>query len=339
MKYFNFFAVAILLVSSCSKNEAQNLPQVPATRLFIKGADCSWITQQEAEGIKFYNSNGVETEGMALLKSQGINLIRLRVWVNPTGNYNTMQDVLLKAKRATALGLQLLIDFHYSHTWADPSQQAIPTSWAGQNLEQLKTSVYNHTTAQLQLLKDNNISPTYVQIGNETNNGMLWPIGQATTSMSAFTQLFNSGCEAAKSIFPNTKVMFHVSNGYNAALSQWLLDGITNNQAKFDCVGLSLYPSPTNWQTYTSQCITNINNIIARYNKPVMIAEIGMPHDSPNECKQFIQSLIAQSIAIPNNNALGVVYWEPQCYNNWQGYSLGAFSTNGRPTVALQGFQ
>ena len=146
----------------------------------------------EASGRKFYNSAGTEKECMQLMKDLGMNAIRLRVWVNPVGGWNNTADVVAKALRAKALGMKIMIDFHYSDSWADPGQQTKPAAWVGQDFATLKQSVATHTTSVLNTLKTNGIIPAWVQVGNETNDGMLWPDGKASTNMNNFAQLVNA---------------------------------------------------------------------------------------------------------------------------------------------------
>ncbi len=313
-------------------------PPISTPVTFAKGADVSWLTQMEAQGIQFYNANGTAQECMALLQSQGINTIRLRVWVNPATTYNNTADVLAKALRAKALGMRIMINFHYSDTWADPGSQTKPAAWAALNLTDLKAALYNHTTSVLTTLKSNGITPEWVQVGNETNDGMLWPTGKASTNMSNFAQLFNSGYDAVKSILPTTKVILHLSNGYDAALYNWMLTGLANNNTKYDVIGLSLYPTPTNWPTLNTQCFANMSTLATQYNKEVMVVEVGMGWIYSTECKAFITDLIAKTKQVPNAKGIGVLYWEPQAYNNWQGYSLGAFNNDGKPSIAITAF-
>ncbi|WP_256009364.1 glycosyl hydrolase 53 family protein [Desertivirga xinjiangensis] len=152
------------------------------SQTLAKGADISWLTQMEAQNIKFYNSAGVQKDLIPILKEKGMNSIRLRVWVNPVDGWNNMADVLAKAIRAKSNGMRIMIDFHYSDTWADPGDQLKPANWSGQNLAALKASVYNHTYSVLNTLKENQITPEWVQVGNETNNGMLWEEGKASVN-------------------------------------------------------------------------------------------------------------------------------------------------------------
>lgn len=305
------------------------------------GADVSWLTEMEASGKKFYNKSGQSMDAFELLKSLGMNTIRLRVWVNPTDGWCNSADMLKKAIRAKNLGMRILIDFHYSDEWADPGKQTKPAAWKSLSFNDLKLAVANHTKEVLQLLKDNNINPEWVQVGNETGNGMLWEDGKASTNMVQYAALHNSGYDAVKSIFPDTKVMVHVHNGYDNSLFTWLIGGLEKNQARFDVIGMSLYPgwSGTTWQVANQKCQANMQDMISRYNKDVMIVETGMSWDQAVTCKLFLEDLIAKVHSLPDGKGLGVLYWEPQSYGKWKGYTLGAFDDTGKPTVALDAFQ
>ena len=310
----------------------------PTPSSFAKGADISWLTEMEAAGKKFYNSSGKETECMQLLKSIGINTIRLRVWVNPAGGYNNKADVIAKAVRAKNLGMRIMIDFHYSDIWSDPGKQTKPAAWATQDIATLKISLANHTTDVLNALKTAGVTPEWVQVGNETNDGMLWPEGKASTNMANFAQLINAGYDAVKSVFPSSKVIVHISNGYDNSLFRWMFDGLKINGAKWDVIGMSLYPTTANWSTLNAQCLANMNDMVARYGKEVMIVEVGMSWDQSAACKSFLDDLITKTVSLTGSKGLGVLYWEPEAYNNWQGYTLGAFDNSGKPTNALNAF-
>lgn len=334
----------VLLVSilfACKKSERRggDNPPPPSSSDFAKGADISWLTQMEAEGKKFYNANGTETECMTLMKSLGMNTVRLRVWVNPSLAWNNTADVVAKALRAKNLGLRIMIDFHYSDWWADPGKQTKPAAWSALDFASLKTSLASHTVEVLTALKNNSITPEWVQVGNETNNGMLWPEGKASVSMSNFTQLVNAGYDAVKLVFASAKVIVHISNGYDNSLFCWIFDGLKTNGGKYDVIGMSLYPSTGNWSSLNAQCLVNMNDMVTRYGKEVMVVEVGMPWDSPNECNSFLTDLIGKVKSVNSGKGLGVLYWEPQAYNNWQGYTLGAFDNTGKPTIALKAFQ
>ena len=208
LKYICFLLMILSFTPGCKKSAtSQSPPVIPPTAYIVKGADISWLTQMESNGIKFYNSSGTEKECMQLLKDLGMNSIRLRVWVNPANNWNNTADVVAKAIRAKNLGMKIMIDFHYSDSWADPGQQTKPAAWAAQDVATLQTSVYNHTTAVMNALKTNGITPDWVQVGNETNDGMLWPEGKASVNMANYAKFFIAGYNAVKAVSPSSKVM------------------------------------------------------------------------------------------------------------------------------------
>ena len=169
----NILGKAVLLASallfsitgtSCS-NDDNATPEMEKTydmSGFAKGADVSWLTEMEASGVKFYNQNGKATECMSLLRDLGMNSIRLRVWVNPDGGWNGKDDVVAKAWRAQQLGMRLMIDFHYSDTWADPSKQGVPAAWKNYSFDEMKQAVANHTKDVLSALKERNIDVEWV---------------------------------------------------------------------------------------------------------------------------------------------------------------------------------
>ena len=327
--------------TGCNKSDSGGIanPVIPPSTNFATGADISWLTGMESAGVKFYNGTGMQTECMSLLKSLGMNTFRLRVWVNPTPSWNNTADVVAKAVRAKNLGMRVMIDFHYSDTWADPGNQTKPAAWAGQNFTTLKISLATHTADVLTQLKNNGVTPEWVQVGNETNDGMLWPDGKASVNMSNFTQLINAGYDAVKAVFPSAKVIVHISNGYDNTLFRWIFDGLTANGGKYDVIGLSLYPTAANWATLNSQCLANMNDMVSRYNKEVMVVETGMPWTDASACNAFLTDIISKTKAVSGSKGLGVLYWEPEAYNNWKGYSLGAFDNAGKPTAALNAFQ
>ncbi|MDE3234741.1 MAG: glycosyl hydrolase 53 family protein [Bacteroidota bacterium] len=330
-----------LIITGCSKaqtNTTTSSTSTSDTSSFAKGADIGWLSQMEASGIQFYNSNGQQQDCIAILKSKNINSIRLRVWVNPAGGWCGTSDIIKQAVRASNMGMKILIDFHYSDYWADPGKQNKPKAWASLDFNSLVDTIYTYTKNVLTQLKNNNVIPDWVQIGNETNDGMLWETGRASTSMSNFAAMINAGYKAVKEVNSSTKVIVHISNGYDNNLFRWMFDGLTKYNAQWDVIGMSLYPPVASWQSTTTQCLVNMNDMINRYGKEIMICEIGMDVTQPDACKQFITDIIQKVKSLPNHKGLGVFYWEPECHNNWQGYNMGAFDNSGKPTVAMDGF-
>lgn len=332
---------ALIALTACSSDDKPVYPEPPLYDMsgFAKGADVSWLTEMERSSIKFYDGNDREKECMALLRELGMNSIRLRVWVDPVDGWCNKSDLLVKAFRANNLGMRLMIDFHYSDTWADPGQQTKPAAWKDMDMDELQEAVAGHTREVLNELKAYDITPEWVQVGNETGNGMLWEEGKASVNMENYADLNNAGYDAVKEVFPNAKVIVHLQGGDNNELYRWLFDGLKNNGGKWDVIGMSLYPSADSWQQANRDCMANIQDMISRYDSEVMICEVGMPWDEAEACHDFLADLITKAKAIEDDRCLGVFYWEPQSYGGWKGYTLGAFDENGRPTVALDAFK
>lgn len=308
----------------------------PPTEL-IKGADVSWVTEMEKSGVSFYNVQGIKKDCFVLMKELGFNTIRLRVWVNPKDGYCNLSDVVNKAKRAKAIGLKLLIDFHYSDSWADPGKQNMPEEWKGKTISELETYIYNHTFEVLSELKTNSIIPEFVQIGNETNDGMLWEVGRASTNMDTFSKFIEAGYRATKKIDLSIGVIVHISNGYDKKLFNWMFDGLKKYKTRYDIIGMSLYPEAKNWLSLNQMTIENIIELNLKFNKPTLLCEIGFNYADPENGKLFVEDLKNSIKKLPKSQAFGLMYWEPQAYK-WKNYSLGAFDPSGKPTKILDPF-
>ncbi len=314
---------------------------------FAKGADVSWLTELEDKGNMFYNTKGEATECMQLLRDEcGVNAIRLRVWVNPANQYNSINDVLVKARRAHALGMRLMIDFHLSDNWADPGKQVVPAAWNGMSASQMAQAVKTHVTEMLTALKAEDITPTWVQIGNETTPGMLHPMGaMKDQNPGEFPRFLNAGYDAVKAVFPKAQVIVHLDQGNKKDTYTWFFDLLKKHNGKFDMIGMSLYPIiekglGASWSVTTdhqaiNDCIDNIKYLASRYGKNVMICEIGFHHTQAKDCGDALDKIMR---AYAGNDALqGIFYWEPEAEPSNTGYHKGCF-TNGRPTAALDPF-
>ena len=316
-------------------------PDPTPVRELARGADVSWLTQMEQEGCKFYTGDNKETECLALLKMLGVNAIRLRVWVNPEGGWCEKDDVVVKAIRAAAQGMKVMIDFHYSDSWADPGKQNKPAAWVNLSLSELGDAVAAHTKDVLTALKNAGVTPTWIQIGNETTGGMLWPTGQNYTDSGFhnYAELHNAGYTAAKEVFPDAYVMVHIDGGQNKSTVSWFFESCEKHGLQYDLAGLSLYPDNTNWRQYIQQVIMNVNEIYNTYNKETMICEVGMKWTDGAVCRDFLSGLLSTCNADMEGHCHGVFYWEPEAYEEWSHYSKAAFDNNGKPTAALYGFQ
>ena len=337
------------------------------TKDFVKGADVGFLTGQERHGQKFHDVKGNERECLELLKNDyQLSAIRMRVWVNPRGGSCDKNELLAMAKRAKALGMDLMVDFHYSDWWADPAKQPIPEAWLSHSYEEMKQDLRNHTIEVLSLLKENGIAPRWVQVGNETSNGMLWSVktdergweitdslgrttithsmGHIKTEPQQYAGFIRTGYDAVKEVFPDALVIVHLDRGHVQALYDYNLDIVLKYGGKFDMVGMSLYPywarrnhPELKADSIITDCIRNIHHVSKKYGCDVMIVETGYEVDERHpEVMEEGRRLLTRVIREARNETDGHFYWEPQCLPG--GYKLGAFDSKGTPTAIMDGF-
>lgn len=347
---------------------------------FVKGADISWVTEMERQGDKFFNARGEERECTALMKEMGLDAIRLRVWVDPKehDNWCNQEDLVVKAKRAAALGMDVMVDFHYSDWWADPGQQHKPAAWKGLSVEQLRQAIAGHTKDVLSALKTAGVTPKWVQVGNEIRPGMLWDeearlsgaswdikanevkeMGWTSTEVKYPKNWANlgtfiaTGYDAVKEVFADAIVIVHLDNGYDNGLYTWFFDELKKHGGKWDMIGMSIYPFWTMEEhpEYTAEktitdCIANIRAVSARYGCDVMIVETGM------ECADDNGQLAAEAVLQEGKTLLARLIKESRENTGgrckgvfyWEPeckpgkYRLGAFTDDGRPTAIMEAF-
>ena len=316
---------------------------------FVKGADVGFLQGQERRGVKFHDRNGQERECLELLKNDyQMSAIRMRVWVNPRGGDCDKYALLAMAKRVKALGMDLMVDFHYSDSWADPGKQPIPKAWQDHNFKQMKKDLREHTIDVLTLLKANGIEPRWVQVGNETANGLLWPMGHIEKNPKQYAGFIRAGYDAVKKVFPKAIVIVHLDRGHKQSLYDWNLDIVKKYGGKFDMVGMSLYPywameghPELNAEDIITDCIANIRHVSEKYKCDVMIVETGFEVDEQHpekmeEGRRQLTRVIREARTLTGGHCRGVFYWEPQCLPG--GYKLGAFNSKAAPTAIMEGF-
>jgi arabinogalactan endo-1,4-beta-galactosidase len=312
---------------------------------FIMGADISTINEIQKSGRKFYDLEGNEKPLMEILKENGVNWVRLRVWNDPRdedGNWygagNTNKDnVIIMAKQAKEAGLKVLIDFHYSDFWADPGRQNTPKAWGNFTEEQLKVAVYDYTYDVVHSLANENAYPDMVQIGNEINGGMLFPLGNSPANAKKYIEQGIAAVRAVEDAVigddDKIKIMIHRANPNQGVGT---LTGFYNNYTDldYDVIGLSFYPF---WHGTFSNIKEVMNAMANTFDKEVVIAETSyaftledVPNNGPTaqvfsenlqEVAGYkasvpgqasaIRDVIAALAEVPNNKGLGMFYWEP----------------------------
>ena len=246
---------------------------------FVKGMDLSTLLELERCGAKYYD-NGEERDLLAIMKSYDVDTIRIRLWNDPwseTGESygageNDLKTSLEIAKRVTAAGFGVLLNFHYSDFWADPGKQIKPKTWADYGVKELEQAVYDYTLESMQTFLDAGVNITMVQVGNELSNGLLWPEGKVPNYDNIAT-FVNAGIRAVRNADATIPVMIHLDNGGNNALYREWFDNFTKRGEDFEIIGLSYYPF---WHGSLQMLNDNMNDIAERYGKDLVIAEVSM---------------------------------------------------------------
>jgi len=343
-----------------------------ATPDFALGADIGWASEMEAGGRTFKKKDGTTAPLLEVLQDCGLNSIRLRVWVDPYKGWSGKEDVLAVAKKVSAADMALMVDFHYSDFFADPSRQQIPAAWEADKADVAKmcAHVSAHTTEVLQALKDAGVTVNWIQIGNETRAGMLFGTGDLKydnkgSEFANYVKLSNAGYEAAKAIYPNALVMPHIDNAWDASNNSWWLTSFKNQGGKMDAIALSHYPQ-NSWNGKTqltasqanSQAVSAVKSLVATFKVPVIIAEIGVKTPAGEaEAKDVLQSFMTEITKV--SGVTGVFYWEPEVDGSWKpavysdaaaikkytgksetwnAYGMGAFTSAGKPTSVMDVF-
>ena len=275
------------------------------------GADISFLPQLEDQGLKF-SDKGVEKDAIQILKEHGINYVRLRIFNDPANEngyspkkgFCDLENTKRMAKRVKDAGLKLLLDFHYSDTWADPGKQYKPKAWEGLSFTDLKKALYDYTKKVMQELKNQGTSPDMVQIGNEINHGIVWPEGNVNNP-DGLAQLLNAGTAAVKSVEPNTQMMLHVALGGQNHESVSFIDNMVARGVPFDVIGESYYPK---WHGTVDDLRDNLSNLSTRYNKDVIVVEYSQLKEEVNKI----------AFEVPNGRGKGTCIWEP--FSTWESF-------------------
>lgn len=342
---------------SCKKNKSTAQTQQPVVQQPVpyRGGDLSFVPEIETTSTIFYNTAGTSGDALTILKQSGMNMVRLRLWHTPANANSSLAQVEAFAQRIKAAGLQWWLDFHYSDWWADPGKQTIPAAWQSLSFNVLADSVYAYTFRVMNSLKAKNILPAIVQIGNETNSGMLWDKGKVggsfDTNWPNYATLIKKGIDAVKAVDPSVKTMLHFA-GTNGA--SWFFNNIQTQGVNYDIMGISYY----HWWhgRNLTELQSDLTALANTFNKDIFIAETAYPftlmwndmtnniyssanpllsgYDATPEGQfKFLTDLRTVIHNIPNNHGLGFCYWAPE----WVAFR-GSSATNGSPWENLAVF-
>ena len=313
---------------------------------FIKGMDVSTLPELRGLGARFYDG-GKEDDALAILKRYGADSLRIRLWNDPyspdgkpySAGTNDLEKLMMLAAAGKKLGYTYLLDLHYSDFWTDPGKQYPPKAWEGSSVEELEKHVYDYTKFLLIKLKNLDLLPEMVQVGNEVTNGLLWPLGQ-WDNVDNIARFISAGIRAVREISPDSRVMLHLDCGGNNARCREWFDAYVSRGEDFDVIGLSYYPF---WHGTIDDLTNNMNDLSARYGKDVIVAEVSMGHTmkdykdyekltdaqrkgmatkphlaeaveypmTPQGQADFMQKIMERIAAVPEGRGKGFYYWEP----------------------------
>jgi beta-galactosidase len=280
-----------------------------ATTENIIGADISFLPELEAKGIVF-SDQGVAKDAILLLKEKGFNYIRLRIFVNPAADsgyypqkgFCDLAHTMAMAKRIHDAGMKFLLDFHYSDNWADPGHQIIPSAWNKLPFPKVKKALYQHTRDVLLALKNQHTFPDMIQVGNEINHGIVWPVGDMN-HQNQLIDLLKSGVAGVRKVSKSVPIMMHLACGGQNEESRNFLDMLIAKKVSFDVIGQSYYPQ---WHGTLDDLKKNLIDLAKRYQQEVVVVEYTAFKKEVNEI----------AFNIPDKKMRGTFIWEP--LNTWE---------------------
>lgn len=353
-----FFALIALLLTTIPSHAAPAQAKLPR---FLTGGDVSLLAREEQLGA-IYKDNGIAEHPLQIFKRAGWNCLRLRLWVHPTGQgifVNDLPYTIALGRRIKQAGFTLLLDLHYSDTWADPGHQVKPAAWASLPLPQLTQQVQSYTDQVITAMRKGGAMPDIVAVGNEISSGMLWPDGKVEQAdgwahLATLLRAGIAGVQQGAVGEPMPRIMIHINNGADQGLVQWFFDHLEAQKpaVPFDIIGLSYYPDGTN---PLSQLQKSLAATAQRYHKPIIIAETAFPYRgqadaakqpvytkyglTPQGQDAFLRDLMKTVQAVPEGLGQGVIYWEPEwvplphLFSNWGDKALFDTNFNALPGI------
>ena len=340
------------------------------TVLSVMGADISSLKKSEDVGGVYRDEHGAPKDALVILKEHGMNYARLRLWVNSPDGYHGKTQLLEMAMRLKALDIKLLVDFHYTDTWADPGKQPKPAAWQWLDFEALKKALYEYTFEICDSLVRQGTPADMVQVGNEIHNGMVWPEGSNAQNFKGLAALIREGIRAVRDSSPTSRIMLHLAEGAkNPLFRGWfdaiLAEGITD----FDVIGVSYYPY---LHGPLADFQFNLNDLALRYHRDLVVVETAYPFTLENdddteniECdllegypatpggqSKMLEKIIEIIRAVPEKRGLGFFWWDatwtavkgngwdaehPELGNNWENQALFDFDDKALPAMKLFG--
>lgn len=326
-------SVLLLLLSGCGKSSSTDVKIIQQK---VLGADISLLPTLETDGAIYKDKDGKLVSLLPFFHENGFNYVRIRLFVNPDQNSAACQDLNYAtglAKRAKTQGFKILLDFHYSDTWADPGKQSKPADWNALPQPDLIQKLYDYTKTTLESLKSNGITPDLIQTGNEITPGMLWDNGRVSLwtdtwntadHWKSFTNLLKNAIKACREVCPDAKIVIHTERSGDAQATRNFYQKMTDYNIDYDIIGLSYYPF---WHGLLSEAEKTIEMAAIDFPlKPLMFVEIAYPFNDWGYPADGITpkpypstpagqtTFLADFITLINNhkNVTGLFYWYPE---------------------------
>lgn len=316
------------------------------------GADVSFLKQAEDGGTRFKDGDG-EKAGLEILRSHGFNWVRLRLFVNPDRLPNDFDYTLALAKDAKRRGFRLLLDFHYSDTWADPGKQITPAAWVDLTHGQRVAKVREYTKDTIAGFRKAGTLPDMVQIGNEVRPGMLWPHGRIPENWDGFADYFRAGVEgvrAGSGDAPMPRIMIHYDHGGDREGLRRFFDKFRTYQIPVGVIGVSYYPW---WHGSLLDLREALFFLTAEYETDVMVVEAAYHWrangetrgkgplafaETPDGQRRFLEAVHQVVLSVPDGRGKGVFWWEPMVRGGHL-RSRGWFDDNDEALPAVRAFE
>jgi arabinogalactan endo-1,4-beta-galactosidase len=366
-----FLILSLLMVASC---EFSPVDYAAETGEFLAGGDISALGKMEDMGA-VYRDNDKPGDAITIMRNHGANCFRLRLFVKPTGEGMVVQDIaytIALAKRIKAVGAKIMLDFHYSDTWADPGKQHKPNAWIEYSLTELEQAVYEHTRESIAAMKKAGVTPELVQVGNEIDNGMLWPDGRVShgdnvnntpKQYDQLARLLKAGIRGVRDGAPGEDVttIIHAAGGGKWDKIQHYYKSLLERGVEFDMIGLSNYPW---WQGNISHQRQVFENLARTFKKPIISVEVAFLHRiqhnrkltqwlndglneypiSPEGQKRYMEAFVRMVRETPNGLGMGAIWWFPESiplgdFKNWQSGAAAMFDGQGNALPVLDAFQ
>jgi arabinogalactan endo-1,4-beta-galactosidase len=341
-------ATRTLRVLVCVLSLAVLAPLPAKAQTYAVGADVSFLAKCEQDGVVF-KENGQPKDVLAILREHHYNWVRLRIFHDPAAAPdklpNDLPYTLALARRAKDLGFHILLDLHYSDSWADPGKQPMPTAWAMLKHKQLVRQVFAYTRDTIAAFAQQGLMPDMVQVGNEITNGMLWPDGKLPDNWDNFADLLKAGIRGVKAgsrSGPRPRIMIQIerSGDYDAAAS--FFDNLIARHIQFAVIGLSYYPY---WHGDLPTMQSNLRKLALRYHRPIIVVETaynwtpgraGKSQDFPETPQgqlAFLRAVNAAVRDLPLGLGQGVFWWEPAAEGGLRGRSFFDDDGNVLPVI------